>query len=104
MQSCGASRYFFSSYMTLFAFDLLMFIAKRVVSLVVIEPLFVEQHDLGATPFVICMANVAGLRLKPPVIACAGTHIRADFLVAAHTKPILCLAVEFDMTVRAIVF
>ena len=95
---------FLSGDMTLFAFDLLVFIAKRVVSLVVIEPLFVEQHDLGATPFVIGMTNVAGLRLVATVKACAGTHIRADFLVAAHAKSVLGLAVEFDVTLGAIVF
>ena len=95
---------FFSSDMALFAFDLLVFIAKRVVSLVVIKLLFVEQHDLGATSFVIGMANVACLRLVATVKACAGTHIRTNFLVAAHAKPVLRLAVEFDMTLRAIVF
>ena len=89
--------------MALFAFDFLVFIAKRVVSLVMVELFGVEQYDLGAAPFVIGMANIAGLRLVASVKACAGPHISADFLVAAHAQPVLCLAVELDMALRAVV-
>ena len=90
--------------MALFALDFLVFVAKRVISLVVIELLLVKQYDLRATPFVIGVACIAGLRLEPTVIACPGTHISRDVLVATHAKPVLSLAVELDMTLRAIVF
>ena len=93
-----------AAYMTLVTFDFLMFIAKRVVGLVVIKLLLVKYDDHGGTPFVIGVARIAGLRLKPTVIACPCAHISRDFLVATHAKPILRLAVEFDMTLRAIVF
>ena len=95
---------FFSGDMALFAFDLLVFIAKCVVSLVVVELFCVKQHDLRSATLVIGMANIAGLRLVASVKACAGTHISADVLVAAHAKPVLRLAVELDMALRAIVF
>ena len=95
---------FFASYMAFFARYFLVFTAERVVGLVVVELLFVKQHNLGIAPLVVGMAHIAGLRLEPSVMAGPGAHVRADFLVTAHAKSVLRLAVELDVTLRTLVF